>query len=180
MLTKTLPLVLLCSLFFSGFFIPADAQTQGSEAGAQLIPFELEDQFSKTLSAEDLKGRAVLVIAADGSASDFTGAWSAALGDTIARLELEEHVEVLGLADLRGVPSLMRKRVRESFSTNPEDATLLDWKGDFAKAYAFEKRHCNLLLFDADGNIAQQAAVLELDDGVLDAFKAALGSFQQR
>ncbi len=175
----TLALVLLGCLLLSGFFTPADARTGGSEASAELISFELEDQFGKTLSAEDLEGRPVLVIAADGSASDFTGAWSAALGDVIARLGLEDQVEVLGLADLCGVPSFMRERVRESFSTDPKDAALLDWKGDFAMAYDFEKRYCNLLLFGADGAVAQQAAVRELDDGVLDAFETALSHFQQ-
>ncbi len=180
MRTKTFLLVLLGSLLFSGSFTPTDARTRGSEAKAQLIPFELEDQFGKTLKAEDLKGRVVLVIAADGSASDFTGAWSASLGDAIVRLGLEDQVEVLGLADLRGVPAFMRERVRGSFSTDPQDATLLDWKGDFAKAYDFEKSHCNLLLFAADGAIAQQAAVRELDDGVLDGFETALGSLQQQ
>ncbi|MEO1082726.1 MAG: hypothetical protein AAFY88_00645 [Acidobacteriota bacterium] len=181
---QTFLLFLLSSLLLSGAFTPADARTEASKAEAEtpatLIPFELEDQFGEATSATDLEGRAVLVIAADGGGSDFTGPWSAKLGEAIARLELQEQIQILGLADLRSVPSFMRKRVRGTFSTDPASATLLDWKGVFSKAYDFEKNHCNLVLFDADGAVAQHAAVRELDDGVLDGFVTALGGIKRR
>ncbi|MEM1181702.1 MAG: hypothetical protein AAGM22_25385 [Acidobacteriota bacterium] len=176
---KTLPSVLLSSLLLCLLSTSADARTMGSDADgpARLISFQLEDQFGETLSTADLEGRAVLVIAADGSASDFTGAWSAALGDAIAELKLTEKIDVIGLADQRRVPSFIRGTVRESFSSDPADATLLDWKGAFAKAYDFKKKHCNILLFTADGVTAHQAAVREMDEGVLSGFVTALGAF---
>ncbi|MEM8997220.1 MAG: hypothetical protein AAGF23_20725 [Acidobacteriota bacterium] len=188
MTRKTLPLVLLSGLLVLASSTAADARDRASDAGdsgaeaetpATLVPFELEDQFGEATTSGDLEGRPALVIAADGGGSDFTGPWSAELGEAIAELGLGDRVRILGLADLRSVPSFMRKRVRGTFSTDPSDATLLDWSGVFAEAYGFEKRHCNLILFDADGAVAQQAAVQGLDDGVLDGFVTALGNLRR-
>ena len=151
------------------------ATVTGAETYRDLVAFQLEDASGATRSATDFAGRPLLVVTADGNTSHLTGDWTAGLMQAFGEAGVADAVTVVGLADLRTVPSFMRKRVRRSLATEA-GGPLLDWKGVFAKAYDLERRHCNLLLFSADGRLLEQAAGLEVDAAVTARFARALAA----
>ncbi len=144
------------------------AVSDGPEGRPQrLVPFEIEDQFGKQHTYRDFVGQPLLIIAADGGASGHVAGWSGALTEMIERLGGRDQLAMVGLADLRAVPAAFRGNVERSFSRDPAAWTLLDWKGAFANSYAFEKNHCNLLLFGPDGTLLMKAAGREVDPDVV-------------
>ncbi|MEM9597571.1 MAG: hypothetical protein AAGD06_25105 [Acidobacteriota bacterium] len=154
-------------LGFAALFLLAATTTFAADRSPELIPFELEDASGAQHDAEAFAGRPLLIVAADGAASGFTGDWSAAMRDAFASTGIDGAVRIMGLADLRSVPGFMRGKIRKSLATEV-GGPLLDWRGLFAKAYGFERRHCNLLLFDADGRLLDQAAGREVDAAVVE------------
>ncbi len=152
-----------------------DAGTVVDSTGdVRLIDFHLEDQFGRSYSREDFRGRYLAILAADSGGSPFTSAWGAEIGAAVGRQGMEESLAIVGLSDLRSVPSFLRSRIRKSFPTNPKAWVLMDWKGVFAQTYSFERRHCNLLLFAADGRLLFQAAGREVDARTIAEFESAL------
>ena len=155
---------------------PVFAEAADADTVTGLVAFEIKDQFDELHSAQDFEGRGLLIIAADSAGSGFTSQWSQELAASIAKHGLDERIDVVGMANLQGVPSFVRKRVRRSFSTDPQDRTLLDWKGLFAESYGFEDRHCNMLLFGENGELLFQGAGRELIPEIVARFESALGA----
>ncbi len=140
----------------------------------QQIEFELKDQFGTVYNQETFTGGPWVVVGADSAGSSYSHQWSTELKRLAAERRLQ--VRFVGLADLRAVPAFMRSSVRGKFPQDPEDWTLLDWKGKIAGTFGFARRHCNLLLFSATGQLLYQGAGRELDSAELDRFAKALES----
>ena len=122
------------------------------EPARTLIPYQLEDQFRRVHIRADHLRRPVLVVAGDrhGSAYGERSVW--AFVHALERID-SARVEVVGVADLRGIPRLLRGFVRGKFARSTHEPVLLDWDGIFATAYALPPELCTMLLVDTTGTI---------------------------
>jgi len=130
----------------------------------QLLDFELEDQFDNLHQRSDVESRIVLLIGSDKHGSQFNGAWSKAIHDSLSDHPQYDQISHLAHADLRGVPFFVKGFVRSKFPENPDQWVLMDWKGIIAKAYDFVPKSSNVLVFAPDGVLVHHASGREPDD----------------
>ena len=140
----------------------------------QLLDFELKDQFDNVHTREDVRGRILLLIGSDKDGSEFNEVWGKALDARLNNHPRYAQLAHLAFADLRAVPFFARGFARGMMPENPDNQVLLDWKGRFAGAYNLPAGFSNVLVFAADGALAQHSAVRELNDEALDALVTVL------
>ena len=122
------------------------------EPARTLIAYRLEDQFRRVHVRAEQLHRPMLVVAGDrhGSAFGERSVW--AFVHALERID-SSRVQVVGVADLRGVPRLLRGLVRSKFARSTHEPVLLDWDGVFATAYALPAELCTMMLVDTTGTI---------------------------
>lgn len=120
--------------------------------GGQLImikapDFALHDQYSTLLTLRQLEGHIVILIASNMDGLDHNRRWGRAI-----REKYQDRVHILGVADTRGIPSIMESMVRNFFK-DEEISVLLDWKGYVFDAYSLPNGVSNIVLIDRKGFI---------------------------
>lgn len=143
-------------------------------AERQLVEFSLKDQFGTVHRRDDVEGKVVLLIGADGDGSQHNASWSKALNDSVADNPNRDELVELAHADLRGVPFFARGYVRGLMPEDPDEPVLLDWRGSLAKAYGYEPGVTNVLVFDPTGLLVARASGSEPDPAQLEALTQAL------
>jgi hypothetical protein len=94
---------------------------------------------------------------------------------TLAESRLEtDDIQIVQVADLRGVPFFVKGFVKKKFPSDKHEWVLMDWKGVFARAYGFEPEKCNMLLFDRTDKLLFQVAAKEVDGTVLEEVLGAI------
>ncbi|HUJ19344.1 MAG TPA: hypothetical protein VL197_15275 [Nitrospirota bacterium] len=116
-------------------------------ANSKVAEFALQDQFGNLVDISLYKGSIVVIIASDKEGIDQNENWEKAIlqknGDDII---------LLRVADVRGVPSDLRKYVRKKFQ-EIKLSILLDWDGTIFRQYGLMKNVSNLILIDRKGYI---------------------------
>ncbi|MDX2436886.1 MAG: YtfJ family protein [Acidobacteriota bacterium] len=143
-------------------------------SGAEVLDFELEDQFKNVHRSSDFSGHVVVLIGSDKNGVQFNGSWSAAIHDSLQDHPQYDQITHLAHADLRGVPFFLKGMIREKFPQNPDQWVLLDWKGKISKTYAFAADSSNILVFAPDGSLVHQASGQEPDDETVSEIAASL------
>jgi hypothetical protein len=146
---------------------PAGAVRHQPSADADsVVAFRLGDQFGGDHDAATFRGQAWLPVgAASGGRADAT-AWVEALrtlqrdpsGEPASRL-----VPVVAVADLRGVPRLLRRLVRGRFPRDPDRAVLLDWDGSLARRFALDGSRCTIMLVGPSGRLEARTLPTAVD-----------------
>jgi len=112
------------------------------------VNFRLEDQSSQFQSFEFPRDRGTVIVACDkDSAKQITG-WIAALKEACG-----EKVDLFGVADVRGVPEMVRPMIRASFKKKYAYRVLLDWQGEFLDSIGFKKGTVNVMVMDGKGKV---------------------------
>jgi hypothetical protein len=155
-------------------FLACVGATAVQARSTTLIDFEIKDQFDQVYRQADYEGRILYVIGSDAKGSSFNGEWGRAIYEALKGEEGFEDVVSLPLADLRAVPFFLKGTIRKKFPQEKDRWVLMDWKGVFPKAYGFERRSMNIVVFAADGRLVHQAHGRELDKGVLDGIVTAI------
>ena len=154
---------------------PRFASAGGDEAKeSTLIEFKIKDQFKKEYTDAQFRGVPLCVLIANKGGSAFSRVWSPAIRDSLDVMGLGGAVNVLGVADMRGVPFFLKGLVRGKLPKEPDKWMLVDWKGKFAKAYHCVKDSCNILLFDDDASLAREFVVAELNEAAMSPVLAGL------
>ena len=159
---RTVATLLLLLPLLTGSSAPQNA-VDGS-----LIQFELKDQFDRPHFDHELRGQNVLILCGDRKGSRYQGTWANALRDSLRSRNHLDSIEVVEVADVRGVPFFVKESVKSKFPKERDSWVLMDWKGLFAKAYDFQGDKCNIVLFDRSGARRYQVAVAELSLPVLE------------
>ena len=162
-----LPLILLTLVILA---TPANAQAPDST----LIHFEIEDQFKQKHTEKQFYGQVTVFICSDRGGSKFNELWAKAIEDTLIELSAVDQVSITGVANLRGVPFFLKGFIRGKFPKEKEARALMDWKGQFAKAYQLTKNECNVLIFDPQGILKHHAHGKEPDEKSLNGVFTAL------
>ena len=146
----------------------AEATVAEQDPETTLIPFEINDQFDRPHTEKDFQDRSVLVLCGDRKGSQFQGQWMSALRDSLRSFGFSDSIALVEAADLRGVPFFVKGSVKRKFPKQDAAWVLLDWKGQLAKSYGFQKDKCNIVLFDHSGMLTYKTAVEELSMPVLE------------
>ena len=142
------------------------------------MSFEMADQFGEIHSNEEYRDQVVVVMAGDRKGAKHTVAWGRAMMEAMDPSVNLSRVRYIQVAVLKSVPAPARKAVRKKFPQDETQWSLLDWKGQWAKTYDFEKKAANILVFDASGALRVHAHGKEPDKvqarALADAIKAAV------
>jgi hypothetical protein len=141
-------------------------------AGDSAVGFRLSDQFGRVHDAAAYRGRPLLLVGAGRGGRAAATAWVEALrglqGDPAGAAPA---LSVVAVADLRGVPRLLRRVVRGRFPDDRGQAVLLDWDGTLARRYQFAGDSCTILLVGPAGRAHAQTTRTAVA-GVVDTARA--------
>jgi len=143
------------SLFLCAFPLLAQDST--------LFHFKLEDQFSETHRYEQYIGKVLIVVGSDREGSRYNEIWRFAIHDSLKKVQLEDSVTFIAVANVKGVPRLFRGFVRGKFPRQQHHRILMDWDGDFARIYQYQPAETNILLIDREGHVVHQLNGTDLD-----------------
>lgn len=128
-----------------------------------VLAFRLSDQFGRVHEAAGYRGRPFIVVGAGrGGRADGT-AWVQALRGLQGEGEALAAVPIVAVADLRGVPRLLRRVVRSQFPDDRRQPVLLDWDGALARRLAFDPASCTIALVDGGGRTIARTQVAAVD-----------------
>jgi hypothetical protein len=116
----------------------------------------MEDQFRNSYTHADFQDRVLVVIGTDREGAPVAENWGKALSESLQPEKDAGSLDLIGLANLRGIPFFLKGYVRGKFPQNASDWTLMDWQGLFADSYGFVKGNANVLVFDKKGVLLHQ------------------------
>ncbi len=121
-----------------------------------LFQFQMEDQFSEDHQYKDYIGKVLIIVGSDREGSRYNEIWSFAIHDSLKSFQLQDSVTFIAVANVKGVPRLLRSFVRGKFPRQKNHRILMDWKGEFARIYQYEPGATNILLIDREGKLLHQ------------------------
>jgi len=167
---KVTCLIISALLLYTGYMPYLHAQPQQ----AKLIPFKLKDQFDREFEERDFHHWILILNGFDKSGSQYAKAWMQAIHDALQDTEEFYKVLQVAVADLRGIPFFLKGFVRGKFPEKRSRWVLMDWKGDFAKAYSFQPKVTNILVFDCASTLIHRTLGREVNKQTLDAILAKI------
>ena len=142
---------------------PTYIQAQGLE----LIDFNIEDQFDRSHRHTEYCDKIVVIVGSDKDGSEFNQLWTSAIHESLKNNPNYNRIVFLPVADVRGVPFFLKGFVKGKFPQNKNSWVLLDWDGHFAKAYRFQSKSSNIVIFAADGKLLHSAYGRDVDGATL-------------
>ena len=116
---------------------------------ARVPSIELADQFEKVHQHREPFLRPLVVVVANRQGSRHIESWVSEL-----YLAHGEKVEIIGMADLRGVPDLMKPMLRKAFQTqSAQHPVLLDWSGTTVLGFERGETGIDIYAVDLSGRI---------------------------
>jgi len=135
-------------LFFQAISLLAQDST--------LFRFQMEDQFGEDHRYENYIGKVLIVVGSDRGGSHYNEIWSFAIHDSLEDYQLQDSVTFIAVANVKGVPRLLRGFVRGKFPRQKHHRILMDWEGEFARKYQYEPGATNILVIDREGRVIHQ------------------------
>lgn len=132
-----------------------------SKAGPppRLPEFHLDDQFGREVGTEAYAGVPLIVVAGNREGAGGVALWTAALRAVIGE---DGDVDVLPVADLRGVPRMVRGLVGRLLPRDPAHWCALDWDGQLGAPIRGEHGPLVAASYDGSGRL-RTWSVLPLD-----------------
>lgn len=128
-----------------------------------LLEFRLHDQFGRLHDAAAYRGRTLIVVGAGRGGRDAGTAWVEHLRALQDSGGGTNALPVVAVADLRGVPRLLRRLVRGRFPDDRRRAVLLDWDGALARRFGFDTERCTLLVVGPSGRAHARTTTMAVD-----------------
>jgi len=136
-------------------------------SGARLIDFALTDQFGRKHRRAEYAGAVTVLVGTDRGGSVHVGGWLELARGELEGLAADGRLRALGVADLRGVPRVLRPAVRKALAAALAQPVLLDWEGRFATAYGFAPGACTVLVADARGRVVHRTGGAAADPALV-------------
>jgi len=155
-------------LFVCFAFQTAEAQEP------RLEPYAVPDQFDEIHTEAEVQGSVAVFMGSDRKSFSFSPEWTQALGARLVDEPGVDHVKIVYFANMKGVPSFLRNKIKKKFPQDRSAWMLLDWKGVFSKTYGFTKGALNVLIVDQKGVLVYRAAVRGVESAQLDEMVAAI------
>ena len=115
---------------------------------ARAMDFELRDQFGKALAYRFPKERVSVLTFGDRKGSTQIEGWVRPVFERYG-----DRVDLHGVAVLTSIPSLFHGYARRQFRKQVKYPVLLDFKGDVARGYGYEKDRANVIVIAPDGRV---------------------------
>ncbi|HEY3246751.1 MAG TPA: redoxin domain-containing protein [bacterium] len=114
--------------------------------GTPAPPFDLKDQFDHAWRLADLKGRVVVLMAADQHSGQQMRPW----GDNLSPA-YGGKIQLLGLLDLHTYPRFLRGVVAATIRSETDKPMMLDFEGAIGSAYEVSSRYPVVVVIDRQG-----------------------------
>lgn len=145
----------------------------------RIMIFEMEDQYGKKHTHEELRGKIFMVMGADKAGSGYTETWTIAIQDGLKEREDAEPVELVPAPQLGDVPKLLRGTVKKFIAKDSKRWLLFDWESKFTKAYSLKPGTANILLFDAKGNLVRKISKTKVDPKIVEEIVEEVAKLQK-
>jgi hypothetical protein len=139
--TRTLTSVLLAG-FLSMTSLAEDATNITCRA------FELRDQFGVAHQVNFPRTNLTVLTIADKHGNEQVDGWIAPL-----KVRYAGEIEIIGIADVGGVPRILRDGVRKRFAKTRGHPVMLDWEGNITSQFHPQKHLVNLYVLDLNGRV---------------------------
>lgn len=114
----------------------------------QVQSFTLSDQFKKK-HTQTFPGTRVIVLAlADRKGSEQLEDWI-----TPFYKRYGEQIDIYGVANLKGVPRVMKPLLRKLFRKGLDYPVMMDWSGEVCKALSYDAGKANILILCPKGGV---------------------------
>ena len=130
------------------------------------IEFTLSDQDGRTRVIEYPRATVSVFVVADQKGSAEIAGWIAPI---YARYGT--RVEIAGIAALPGIPSLFHGLFRREFKKRLTYPVMLDWTGDVARSFGYEKDRAELFVIGKDGRVALRQSGAANDRALAEVFR---------
>lgn len=147
---KIVALSLMVCLPGAGRVIAAGGPKPPAHAPASI---ELRDQYDAPQRLTFPATNVVVLTIADKKGSEQIDGWVTAL-----KARYAGRIELRGLAEVSGVPSLLRGKVRRKFQETRTYPVMMDWSGGVCGQLGFQPGLANLLVIARDGTIHARVA----------------------
>ena len=108
----------------------------------------LNDQYDRPQALVFPHTNVVVLLMADRDGSEEVDGWVTAM-----KARQAGRVELRGLADVRGVPWLLRSRIRKKFQEQRKYPVMMDWSGEACGRFGLKPGVANVLVLGRDGRI---------------------------
>jgi hypothetical protein len=127
----------------------------------------LNDQYDRPQTLSFPHTNVVVLLMADRDGSEEIDGWVTAIKSGYGG-----RVELRGLADVRGVPWLLRSRIRKKFQEQRKYPVMMDWSGEACGRFGLKPGVANVLVLGRDGRIESRLAGPAKETPVRDASAA--------
>ncbi|MGI6296250.1 MAG: peroxiredoxin family protein [Armatimonadota bacterium] len=139
---------LLACAALAVIFVTTAAAQPSIEVGERAPAFDMKDQFGKIWKLPDLKERVVVLVVATTDSGRLMGPWV----DTL-KAQYADKVTILGLLDLKSVPSIGRGIAKSRIRKETKDPMMLDFSGRTAQTYGVSGKVPTVVVIDKNGLI---------------------------
>ena len=123
--------------------------------------FSLPDQFGHTRDIKFPGEKIMLLTVADRKGAKEIETWIAPI-----RGRYGHDLQIEGIADVSSAPAGMHRLVRNAIREQITYPIMLDWKGDIAKSFRYQRGHANIYILNPKGQIIWQHAGPASEEGI--------------
>lgn len=120
--------------------------------GGRVPSFTIEDQHERKWSRSDFTSKPVLYVLCDRDAYDHVDNWTKTLVP-----KYRKSIHFVPVADVRGVPGIMKGYVRGRFRDEFSYPILLDWEGDLTEKLGLKAGYPTLVITTPGGTVTYHA-----------------------
>lgn len=130
------------------------------------IEFALTDQNGVARAIRYPRDKVSVFVVADQKGSSEIAGWIAPI---YARYE--NRIEISGIAALPGIPPMFHGLFQREFKKRLTYPVMLDWSGDVARRFGYEKNRAQLLVIGRDGRVALRQSGGATDRGLAEVYR---------
>jgi hypothetical protein len=112
------------------------------------ISFQLEDQTGKKTAIAFPRSKPIILAIADQDGSKQMEAWITPLYQRYT-----ESIDIEGIADVAGIPPLVRGIAKGVISALVKQPVMLDWDGVAVRHFGAQKKRTNIIIIDDQGPV---------------------------
>lgn len=129
--------------------------------------FELRDQFDTPHKINFPRTNVIVLTIADKKGNDEVDGWVAP-----TKGRFGGKVEIIGIADVGGVPGPLREFVRKKFQKSRTHPVMMDWDGRIIGGFAPQKESANVYVLDRQGQVTLHLAGAAKPESLKELFAA--------
>ncbi len=131
------------------------------------IEFTLTDQDGQTRVVDYPREKVSVFVVADQKGAAEIAGWIQPL---YARYQ--NRIEISGIAALPGIPPMFHGLFRREFKKRLTYPVMLDWNGEVARSFGYEKARAELFVIGKDGRVALRQSGAANERGLAEVFEA--------